>query len=218
MSVFVISSFTGCNKSDFSLEKTFGGKPTPVETSQVSSKSESSPTSANSDSDDAVESGWSLYKVPEHNFSLSLPDDWRRTDPPKQIKALEGNFWAYDESSKRTGFATNVIVAREKNPLKATDLDVMVAFNLQELWRTKQITDGTIDHKRLKYAAGECEYFHLTFVQQMPSGVFQECTVTYYLFVKGTESYTVILTTIPKMDRYYKAIFEKIGQSFRFIK
>lgn len=206
---FATCFFTGCNKSDFSLEKSSRGNS--VETSDKTS------SSSTVDSGDPFEYGWCRHKVAEHNFSLDLPDDWKRTDPPKEVKEADGKFWAYDESNVKSGFKTNVIVTREKNPLKATDLDVMVAWNLQQMWKTRQVTSDTIVHKRLKMATEECEFFHFTCTEQLRSGVFCECTITCFLFVKGTESYIVILTSYYKQDKYYKTIFEKIGKSFRFV-
>jgi hypothetical protein len=164
------------------------------------------------------ENVWPTYTVPGEGCSLALPPNWRRHDLDQQLVKLGAKFAGIDESSIKMGFTTNASVMREPNPLKTTDLDVVVAFNLKEMWQMKFIK-STIDHKRLNLATGDCERFHFRGTTQIPpTGKTVLASFTSFIFVKGTDSYTLTLTTLPETEEYYAPIFEKIGQSFQIDK
>jgi hypothetical protein len=74
-------------------------------------------------------------------------------------------------------------------------------------WRDAQDV-GTADSERLRYKMS----------MQMPDGQTRPLAITRFLFVKGADAYTVTLTTSSDREAQYAATFEKIGQSFRFIR
>lgn len=163
------------------------------------------------------EDPWLTYKVPEEGFSLKLPRKWGQRDLDKQQIKQGVKFVAMDESTINTGFATNVNVMREQNPMKATDLDVVVAFTWKEM--SNYPIKGEVVHKRLNLAAGDCERYHFQMTVNIPqTGKSALGSFTSFNFVKGTYSYVVTLTTLPENEEYYAPIFERIGQSFQWEK
>jgi hypothetical protein len=188
-----------------------------------------------------AESGWPLYEVPAEGFALALPPDWRQFDMnPATFEArfqemlkknpeLEGmhenlrqqvakgiKFFGLHESTINTGFATNVNVLRLHQPAEAA-LDMIAADTLRHLEGVPNVSQP-IEHRRVKMVVGESERIRVKMTMQPPRGQTVALAMAQFLFVEGTDAYAVTLTTLSDREAHYMATFEKIGQSFRFIK
>jgi hypothetical protein len=188
-----------------------------------------------------AEGGWPLYEVPAEGFALALPPDWRQIDmnpatfeakfqetlkQNPQFEALHANlrqqvmagtrFVGFDEATIQTGFATNVNVLRLPLPPGGT-LDTAAAQSLRDLEKVPNVTKP-IAHERVKIATADSERFRYKVTAQVAPGQTQALSITQFLFVKGTNGYMVTLTTLSAREVHYAATFEKIGQSFRFLR
>jgi hypothetical protein len=187
------------------------------------------------------ESGWPVYEVKSEGFAIELPPDWRQVDmDPKTFEAhfneaLQQNpemapmlanvrqqvaagvkFFGFDQKTMGTGFATNVNVIRLPIP-PGTTLDSAVAATIKE----SEALPGAIKpvtHERVKSANGDRERVHLKLTMKMANGQSQTVASTQYLLVSGNNAFAITLTTLPDKEATYTAIFDRIGQSFRFIK
>jgi hypothetical protein len=187
------------------------------------------------------ETGWPLYEVKAEGFGLALPPEWRQFDMnPKtfeakfqealkqnpQFEPMLGNlrqqvtsgvkFFGFDPATVRTGFATNVNVIRHPLPGRM-NLDAAATGALKEI-ESLPTVNKPVAHARVNAAAGDCERFRFKMVMKTPNGKNLAISTTQFLFVKENESYVVTLTTLPEYETKYAATFDKIGQSFQFIK
>lgn len=187
------------------------------------------------------ESGWPLYEVPAEGFALALPPDWRQfemnpatfeakfQDTVKQIPQFEDmqgdlrqqlasgvKFFGFEGATFKMGFVTKVNVFRVRLTPEAT-LDTVVAEGITDLENLPNITKPIV-HERLKMTAGDGERIRLKFTRQMPTGQTVTLAMTQFTLVKGSDCYVVTLWTLADQADKYAPIFEKIGQSFRFIK
>jgi hypothetical protein len=163
------------------------------------------------------EDEWPLFKVAGEGFSLRLPPNWRRENVDQSLIKKGAKFVGIDESSIKTGFTSNANVTLSPNPRKITDLDVLVALHLKEMWEERAIK-GTIDHKRLNLPTGDCERFNFKAIVYTPHMGDTLCSFTSFSFLRGSENYILTLTTLPGKEQYYAPIFQKIGESFQFDK
>lgn len=188
-----------------------------------------------------AEDGWPLYEVPAEGFALALPPDWRQFDmnpatfeakldetlkKNPEFKPLLANlrqqlgagfkFFGIDETSLKTGAVTNVNVLRLPIP-PGRDLDTIVAETVRQVESLPTATKPIV-HERVKITAGDAERFHYKWTMQAPTGQNIPLTVTQFILVKGTDHYVVTMTAVGDQDAKYAATFEKIGQSFRFLK
>ncbi len=220
-SILVLLFITGCGKRGPTMDPSVGTiKPVP---------------------EAKAESGWPLYQVPAEGFALALPSDWRQFDMNpttfearfsetlKQNPDLKGmletirqqiakgiKFFGLHEPTMRTGFATNVNVLCLPLPPEGT-LDFVVADTLKQLESLPSVTKP-IDHERVKTPAGDCERFRYKMAIQTPTGKTVSIALTQFVFVKGATGYVMSLGSLVSQEAQYADTFEKIGQSFRFIK
>jgi len=182
-------------------------------------------------------SGWPVYQVSGEDFSIALPPDWRQIDmnPQKfeagmqeairqnpQMQAMAGNlrqqmtkgvkFFGLDQTTIGTAFATNVNIIRVPLPPGGT-LDSIVSESLRQYESLSNVTKP-VNHERL----GDRERLRVRMSMNMPDGQTQTLANTQYILVHGKDAFVVTLTTLPDQETKYTATFDKIGQSFRFLK
>jgi hypothetical protein len=192
-------------------------------------------------SEEKDENGWPLYSVPEEGFALALPSHWRQIDMnPKtfesgfqktiqqnpQLNDMLGNlrnqvvkgikFFGFDETTMRSGFATNVNVLHLRLPGQTT-LDEAITNNLMEL-DSLSIVKKPFAHDRVKLVAGDAERFHYKMEMESANEPSRTLDSTQFLYVTGNECYYITMVTSPDKYEKYKSDFNIIGQSFRLIK
>lgn len=187
------------------------------------------------------ETGWPLYEVRNEGFALSLPPNWRQFDmnPATFDKHLQESlrvnpelqpmlsnlraqiaagvkFFGFDESSAKTGFATNVNVLRLALPPGA-NLDALAAESMTQLQRLPTVRQP-VGRERIRTATGECERFRYQMSLQVRPGETRVLAITQFLFVTPTDGYSVTLTTVADREAHYAQTFDTIGRSFRLLK
>ncbi|HEV3144825.1 MAG TPA: hypothetical protein VGZ47_13125 [Gemmataceae bacterium] len=182
-------------------------------------------------------SGWPVYEVTAEGFAIALPPDWRQFDMnPKtfeakmdeaikqnpQLQPMAGalrqqvaqgvKFYGFDETTTRTGFATNINIIRTPLPAGGT-LDSIVQESLRQYENMPTVTKP-ISHERL----GDRERLRARMTMTMPNGQTATLAITQFILAHGKDGYAVTLTTLADQEAKYSATFDKIGQSFRFLK
>jgi hypothetical protein len=185
------------------------------------------------------ETGWPLYEVRNEGFALSLPPGWRQFDmnpetfektfgemlaKNPQFKELYPNliqqirmgvkFFGLEEATMRTG-ATNIHVAVVPLPPQVTP-EQFSAMNISQLEQLS-LVHKPIVRERVKTQAGDGERLRYQVDVQGPTAR-QRLALTTYAFVASGKSYMLTLTTAADREGQYAPTFEKIGESFRFIK
>lgn len=186
------------------------------------------------------ETGWPVYEVKNEGFAVSLPSDWRQFDMNPatfektfgdviknnpQMKELYPNllqqiragikFFGLDEATMRTGFATNanVVVVTLPGPMTADQVFDSAAAELERLPNVHRPFDRT----RVRTGAGDALRLRCQMDMQLPTGN-TRLALTQYVFAAPGKCYTLTLGTTAQQEAKYAETFDKIGQSFRFIK
>jgi hypothetical protein len=187
------------------------------------------------------ETGWPLYEVRNEGFALALPQGWRRFDmnpstfdqsmrealkANPELEPMLGNlrqqiasglkFFGFDESGPKTDFVTNVNVLRSPLP-PGTTREALVALSVQQLEGLATVQKPVV-RDRMTAAAGECDRLRYKLNIRTPKGENRAIAFTMFVFSTNSDTYTVTLTTTADREAQLAPTFDKIGQSFRYIK
>jgi hypothetical protein len=181
------------------------------------------------------EHGWPLYEQPADGFALAVPPGWMalQVNPQTLDRMLEQmvrdnpGFKAMEQTIRQQAAAGMKFLGTERadggpnvNVIKTllpgeVPLDALAA----DMMRQYEALPGVgrpITRRRVRLRAGEAERFDLTMSMNLPGGP-KRLALTSYALVHGGALYAVTLTAGTEEVANYRATFERIAKSFRFL-
>lgn len=183
-----------------------------------------------------LQGDWPLYEQPADGFALAVPPGWTvlklepgtldetlkqgiRANP--DLKAMEQGirqqvaagvrFLATETASGGPNVNVLKTPVRGKPSLDAAAAEFVKGF--EALPSVKR----PIARRRVELRPGEAERLDFVLPVKLPGGGSDRLAMTAYLLVRGQQLYVVTLTSNVGEAAKYKATFERIAQSFRFL-
>ena len=189
-----------------------------------------------------LETGWILYEKPIDEFAIALPPNWKQVnldaaaleasfdalkehnpyvadvlDQAQELAASNGKFLALDlETDASAGYVTNITIL--KRPLKyALSVDELVLESLKQVESLTSVVSQP-KFRNVNLAAGKSAELQYTIAVVLPDAQAKTLTMFTYLLPKEKDSYEISFGVVASQASKYAPTFERIAQSFRWIK
>ena len=187
--------------------------------------------------------GWTLYKKLDEGYAIALPPTWKQVDLDREkvdslLKSLKDQnprmrteiesqaeklitsgikFYGFElpSESESTPFITNINIGKQPVSDEMT-LSFYVRFAARQLENNPSVLQPIV-HRRMNLMAGEGEEMRWRIQVNDAQGQPVTLALMQYVVIKNNLAYVVTLGTTEGQIQEYAPLFEKIGESFRFL-
>jgi hypothetical protein len=205
--------------------------------------SQPNPAATTSTETTLLDSGWIRYTKASEGFTLALPPEWLQvdmnaaaidtalkklanSDPNLKSMLTEQVRSAAANGVKFFGFDAPEDLASEEIALMnvgkssaATDMPLeTIARAVLNQYNDLPTVLKPVTLKRIQLPAGDARQFQVNIKLQDGTGKTREIEMTQYILINGGYPYFISFSTPRDQAETYAPIFEKIAQSFQFVK